>query len=430
MNQQNQPSNRVSITLDQEVAMTLPIACHDCDLIHLIGPVPENGTARCSRCGAVLLHHKPRSLERVLALTLASLVLFVVANAYPFLEFKMGSLVRETMLITGIHGLYVQGEWPMATVVSLTTIVVPVLQMICLLYVLIPLKMNRVPRKANKVFLWSLYLKPWGMVEVFLFGILVAYVKLAKMATIVPGIAAFSFMALVIVLTASMAAMDEHLIWARIPVKAGLAHAHTADALLISCHRCHLLCRGDALNRRPMKCPRCGASLHRRKPNSISRTWALVVAAVIFYIPANVLAITVVTSLGSKQADTIISGVIYFLLHGSWPIALVIFAASVCVPMLKIGSLVYLLISVQLKSRWRPGDRTRLYRITEVVGRWSMIDVFVVTILVAMVNLGALAAIDAGPAAIYFCAVVIITMFAAMSFDPRLIWDNCEEPHE
>jgi len=155
-----------------------------------------------------------------------------------------------------------------------------------------------------------------------------------------------------------------------------------------------------------------------------------VLGALIFYIPANVLPITVVTSLGHKEADTIMSGVIYFLMSGSWPIALVIFSASICVPVMKLVSLSYLLISVQSKSKWRPEDRTRLYRITEVVGRWSMIDVFVVTILVALVNVRALAPIDARPAAVYFCPVVNITMFAAMSFDPRLIWDQMEDKNE
>ncbi len=412
--------------------MTSLIACHDCDLINRVGPLPEKSMARCSRCDAVLFQNKPNSLERTLALTLASLILFVLANTFPFLGFKMGALVNETNLITGIHELYIQGKWPMATVVLLTTIAVPALQMICLLYVLIPLKVNRLPWKGKKVFRFILYLKSWAMVEVFMIGILVAYVKLAKMATIVPGISAFSFMALVFVLTASMAALDEHLIWDSIPYRSAGYHTHrnTADVSLIGCHRCHLLCRPSSLNGREMICPRCDSPLHRRKPNSISRTWALVLGALIFYIPANLLPMTVVTSLGYKQADTIMSGVIYFLTSGSWPIALVIFVASISVPVLKIVSLSYLLISVQFKSKWRPEDRTRLYRIIEVVGRWSMMDVFVVTILVALVNLGALATIDAGPAAVYFCAVVITTMFAAMSFDPRLIWDNCEENHE
>lgn len=199
------------------------------------------------------------------------------------------------------------------------------------------------------------------------------------------------------------------------------------NASQISCHSCHLLCRinfskvGESL-----VCPRCGSTLHQRKPNSLKRTWALVLAAVIFYIPANLLPVTVVISFGKAQADTIMSGVIYFVATGMWPIALVIFVASILVPMLKLSILIFLLISVRRKSTWRPKDRTRLYRITEAVGRWSMVDIYVVTILVALVNLGNLATIKAGPGAGFFAAVVVITIFAAMSFDPRLIWDAKE----
>jgi len=200
-----------------------------------------------------------------------------------------------------------------------------------------------------------------------------------------------------------------------------------ASASLLSCHSCNLLSKmSGSHGHAHALCPRCGAPLHQRKTNSLTRTWALVIAAFIFYIPANVLPITIVTSLGKTQADTIMSGVIYFMLTGMWPIALVIFVASVAVPLIKLFVLSYLLISVQRKSRWRPEDRTRLYRIAEAVGRWSMVDIFVVTILVALVKLGGLATIDAGPAASYFAAVVVTTIFAAMSFDPRLIWDVME----
>jgi len=192
---------------------------------------------------------------------------------------------------------------------------------------------------------------------------------------------------------------------------------------LVSCHSCHLLCRLQKAEPDTQNCPRCGTALHSRKPNSIARTWALVITAFILYIPANVLPITVVVSLGTAQADTIMSGVIYFIQSGMWPIAAVIFIASIFVPLLKLFILMMLLISVQRKSRWRQKDRTRLYRITELVGRWSMVDIFVVTILVALVNLGSLATIHAGPAALFFAGVVVITMLAAMSFDPRLIWD-------
>ena len=198
---------------------------------------------------------------------------------------------------------------------------------------------------------------------------------------------------------------------------------------LIGCHSCHLLCEGGKRSAGRL-CPRCGASLHDRKPNSIARTWALVIAAIIFYIPANILPITVVISLGQAQSDTIMSGVIYFIHSGMWPIALVIFLASVFIPLLKLLILIFLLISVQRKSSWRQKDRTVLYRITEIIGRWSMVDIFVVTILVALVHLGGLATIHAGPGAIFFGAVVVITIFAAMSFDPRLIWDKEEVMHE
>lgn len=212
--------------------------------------------------------------------------------------------------------------------------------------------------------------------------------------------------------------------------------ARTAQSSsLLSCGICHLLMRKPPGAPDPAgKCPRCGAVLHPRKPNSIVRTWALVIAALIFYVPANVLPITKVTSLGATQSDTIMSGVIYFIHSGMWPIALVIFVASVFVPVLKLLILLFLVISVQRRSQWRPKDRTRLYRITEAIGRWSMTDIFVVTILVALVHLGALANIEAQAGAVFFAAVVVITMLAAMSFDPRLIWDvkepqdECEYP--
>lgn len=199
-----------------------------------------------------------------------------------------------------------------------------------------------------------------------------------------------------------------------------------AQAGLLSCHSCDLLVEAHSGLHAEQSCPRCGAVLHRRKPDSLARTWAFVIAAFICYIPANLLPMTVVTSLGSVQSDTIMSGVIYFMQHGEWPIGLVILIASVVVPLTKLFILVYLLISVQWKSRWRPAERTRLYRITEAIGRWSMTDIYVVTILVALVRLGNLATIEAGMGAIFFGAVVVLTIIAAMTFDPREIWDNME----
>jgi paraquat-inducible protein A len=197
-----------------------------------------------------------------------------------------------------------------------------------------------------------------------------------------------------------------------------------ADAGLISCHSCDLLVEAHPGAHTELSCPRCGATLHRRKPNSLARTWALVIAAFICYIPANLLPMTVVSTLGNAQSDTIMSGVIYFMQHGEWPIGLVILIASIVVPLTKLFILIYLLLSVQRKSQWRPAERTRLYRVTEAIGRWSMTDIYVVTIL------GNLATIEAGTGAIFFGAVVVLTIIAAMTFDPREIWDNMESTHD
>ena len=196
------------------------------------------------------------------------------------------------------------------------------------------------------------------------------------------------------------------------------------DLGLTGCPTCGLVLRVDP--GQESHCPRCHSVLHPRKPASIARTWALLITAVIMYVPANVLPVMRTEYLGNENADTIMSGVVYFLLHGDWPLALVIFVASVLVPLLKVMALVYLLISVQRQSRIRHRERTVLYRVTELIGRWSMVDVFVVAVLVALVQMGNLATVYPGLGASAFAGVVILTMLAAHSFDPRLIWDHQE----
>lgn len=194
---------------------------------------------------------------------------------------------------------------------------------------------------------------------------------------------------------------------------------------LAMCHDCGLLVKLPHGHHHEVHCPRCHAAVHARKTGGIQRTWALLIAATLLYIPANLLPIMKVSALGSGQADTIMSGVMHLLHGGMWPLALVVFFASIAVPLSKLVAIAYLLISVQRRSAWRPVERTRIYRLTELLGRWSMVDIYVVTILVALVQLGALAEVEAKAGAIYFGATVVLTMLAAESFDPRLIWDRC-----
>jgi paraquat-inducible protein A len=201
----------------------------------------------------------------------------------------------------------------------------------------------------------------------------------------------------------------------------------------MACHTCALVCRppAHAHGTHPHEawCPRCGSALHFRKPNSLSRTWAFLIASIILYIPANVLPVMYTSSLFGAQKDTIMSGVVYLWVSGSWPLAVVVFTASVLVPLAKIAALAVLAATAQLHSTWQPNQRTRLYRIVELVGRWSMLDIYVIAILVALVQLKAVATISAGPAAIAFAGVVVLTMLAAMSFDARAIWDPLEQKH-
>lgn len=196
--------------------------------------------------------------------------------------------------------------------------------------------------------------------------------------------------------------------------------ADSAAALgLVSCHVCYKLAHGQQ-----HRCPRCGSALHLRIPNSLQRTLALLITALVLYIPANVLPIMTTTQLGRSTDSTILGGVILLVGMGSYPVAAVIFIASVLVPVGKFIAIAWLLWSVARRHRSSHRQRTVLYRATQFIGRWSMTDVFVVTILVALIHLGGLLRITPGAAAVAFGGVVVVTMLAAESFDPRLIWDQ------
>lgn len=189
------------------------IACHECDLVHQLGAVPPGGDVRCSRCGSALYQPRRDSINRTLALTLAGVLLYLIANTNPFLGFKIGSQIRETVLATGIHQLYLQDMRMIATLVLFTVVLLPAFHLVGMLYILVPLQMNLVPRRLARVFRLILFLKPWGMMEIFMLGILVSAVKLGKMATIIPGVALFAFLALIFVQAAMAVTLDSHLIW-------------------------------------------------------------------------------------------------------------------------------------------------------------------------------------------------------------------------
>ncbi len=195
---------------------------------------------------------------------------------------------------------------------------------------------------------------------------------------------------------------------------------------LIPCHACGMVSR-PAPSAGVPHCLRCNARLHLRIPNSASRCWAFLIAGYILYLPANLLPIMYTGTLSGIRRDTIMSGIVYLWESGSWGIAVIVFIASIMVPLLKLGSLTFLLISVRGRSPWPQRERTMLYRLLKLVGRWSMLDIFVAAILTKLVQFRFLATVEVGPAALPFGAVVVLTMIAVMQFDPRLIWDSKQQ---
>jgi paraquat-inducible protein A len=198
---------------------------------------------------------------------------------------------------------------------------------------------------------------------------------------------------------------------------------------LVSCEACGLLSRPAAAEEAG-RCPRCGEDLAFRRRDAVRRAWALIVAAAICYLPANILPVMTTTTIHSREPDTIISGIILLYTTGSWYLAVIVLIASVMIPLAKLAALTYLLITVQRGSVRNNRERARLYRVLEVVGRWSMLDVFVAAYVVSLIQLQPLMTVAPGAGVLFFAAVVILTIFAAESFDPRLIWDFTKKPWE
>lgn len=402
------------------------LTCPDCDLIVEFSPLRAKQRAFCPRCGHLLTHRGFRALERSTAFALAGLLFLVLANIYPFLSFSVSGQEQVMTLLQSSQELYRNGSKILAFFVLAFIIVIPALIIFSLLLVLIPIILKRRPVIGQQ--LWARFiftLGPWSMVEVFILGVLASLTKIASMATIVLGLSFWAYVAFTLCFLISLSALDRYQFWRTIlPQKSetAIAGKSAASQGLANCHICTLTSRVEQQH-----CPRCGATLHLRIPNSLQRTVSLLITAMVLYLPANFLPITHTDQFGNVLDSTIMGGVILMWEYGSYPVALIIFIASIMIPTAKLAALTWLSWSVSRQDTQRLKQRTSLYRITEFVGRWSMVDVFVVAILVALIQLGGILTIRPGPAALAFSGVVIITMLAAEAFDPRLIWDKLEE---
>ena len=409
------------------------MACHACDGAHRIVAVPVGGEALCQRCGSLLYANRPHSLDRATALYVAAFILFMLANVFPFIALKFGDRVEQSLLISGGLALQKAGMPEIGLLVLLTSVIFPFLTICAMLYLLVPLRLGFTPRWKTPVWRFVRAISPWSLMGVFMLGLLVSVLKLQDLAAIVPGVAFYSFIGLLIVASAAAASFDPAVIWSRIgpvsrPTQVGELVGNTienaADIGYLTCHTCDLLVAHTAHSART-NCPRCGSSVHAIEPaQSLSRTWAYLSTATVLLIPANIFPVMTVIRFGQGEPNTIMSGVLHLIHDGAWPLGLLVFFASVVVPISKIAAISSLLVSVQRGSSWRRRDRTLLYRMTEAVGAWSMIDIFLVGILVALVRMDGLATIYPGIGATFFGAAVVMTMLAAHAFDPRMMWGN------
>jgi paraquat-inducible protein A len=324
-------------------------------------------------------------------------------------------------LFSGPEELVRQNMAPLGLVVIFVTVLAPLVRLLGTLYVLVRAHERRPPRHLRRVFALSERLRPWSMIEVFVLGVFVAYVKLGDLVTIGLRTGVFALLALTVVLVWLDSALDREAVWQRLDHgddPDAVAGGASADA--VGCDTCGLVCAPEPGQGH---CPRCDGALHPRRRNSIQRTWALVIAAAILYIPANYYPVLSVVQLGAGKPSTILGGVEELLTARQYPLAALVFFASIAVPMLKLVGLSGMLLATQTGRAGWLRDRTRLYHVVRFIGRWSMIDIFMESLLGALVTFGAVITIQPGVGALAFCAVVILTMFAAETFDPRLMWD-------
>ena len=412
--------------------------CHGCGLFQIVPAMAANMRSDCERCGTPLRATRADPTGHCLALTFASLVLFAVLWLAMLMKVSTAGIVHETTILSGPAELVRHGLWPLAIAVAFTTAFAPLIKFAGTLYVLVGLRMRTLPPNLRGVFIIARRMGTWAMLEVLLLGVFVAYTKLGDLVTIQLGPAVYALAILTVVIVWAELALDPQAVWEEIE-RRGQTHAAMPPVAPIEyrpgaagCEECKLVCVPAEHDGR---CPRCGARVHERKPDSLNRTLALVLAGAVLYVPANVYPVLTVIQLGSGEPSTIMGGVEELVSSKMYPLALLVFFASVLVPLFKLIGLVSMISATALTgTAERAGvllrQRTRLYFIVAWIGRWSMVDIFMESLLGALVQFGRAVTIDPGMGALAFCAVVIVTIFAAEAFDPRLMWDAAaRNPH-
>ena len=398
------------------ISQTLPSAryqrCPECDALFLLIPVKATQNAYCPCCDAKVRNGRDWSLTRLGAMAIAMLLLMPLAFTSPLLSILMLGSRVDVSLWQGIWQMAIEGDAITAAMVLFCLIGAPAILVVAIIYLWLG---NILGMNLRPVLLMLTRLKEWVMLDIYLVGIGIACIKVSDYAFIDPGYGLIAFTALVILSLLTLIHLNVEQLWHRFyPTRRKYTHPEH----LRICLECHFTGLADEKGR----CPRCHTPLRFRRRHSLQKTWAALIASFIFLLPANLLPISILYVNGVRQEDTIYSGIIS-LANSNIAIAAIVFIASILVPFTKIIVMVTLLLSIHLDCG--PGLKTRMkmLRFVTWIGRWSMLDLFVIALMMTLINRDLLLAFTMGPAAVYFGAAVILTLLAVEWLDSRLLWD-------
>jgi paraquat-inducible protein A len=391
--------------------------CHDCGTLQRAPPLPDRAVLSCAVCDATLQRSHGRSAAGALACTAAALLLLIPANLLPFLTTAIAGASHQSRLVSSAGAMLADGFPELALAVGLFVVVLPIVHCALLTLVLGALQRGRRPRGLGRAFRAANALQVWAMADVFLLGSVVAIARLKTVITVEIGSGALCFGAAALLMLLSRAMLDPGEAWRAIAPDRN----PPADEPDLACTGCGLLLPATSAGSR---CPRCAARVHLRKPGAVGRALALTLAAALLYVPANLYPMaTLPIGLTSVQY-TVLEGAVDLAGAGLYGLALLVLTASFAIPLLKLAVLAWCITSVLRRSRRRLALKTRLLRGVDEIGRWSMVDPFVIACFVPVTRYDPLFQGGAEPAAPLFAAVVILTTLAARSLDPRLLWDR------
>ncbi|MDB4973121.1 MAG: Paraquat-inducible protein [Myxococcaceae bacterium] len=396
------------------------LECSHCGLVQSAGASRPGHVLVCGRCESRLPSGPPGSHRLAAVCASAAALLLIIAFGEPVFEMHLLGRYATANLLSGPRMLAERELPELAVVVFLTLFIAPLAHFAILGAALLASQLQKPPRFLFMPLGFAETTRHWSMSDVFLLATLVCYMRLRAWANVELGSALFSLLALTIVTVTAESALDPRELWKRMPWHRPSEPAgRRVPTRHIACAWCGLVRAAHQGER----CARCGRTLRARKRNSLTRTASLMLAAAFLSVPANVLPVMDMIQFGRNDTNTIYSGVVELAQHSLWGLAVLIFVASIVIPMLKLVVLGLLIWTTARRSTTHLRLRTRAFQFVRNIGRWSLVDVFAVTILVSLVHMGILATVLPRYGAVAFCAVVVLTMLAAEAFDPRLMWD-------